>query len=98
MRGLPWALASLVALSGAPRSLGAQETGVIQGTVFDERSQRPLAGAQVFLPNMGAGVVAQPSGRFVISGVPAGTHRLRTNLLGYAKTSFGLKVMAVNSL
>ncbi len=51
-------------------------------------------GAQVSLPSTGAGVVAEPSGRFVISGVPAGTHRLRINVLGYRPLDRPVNVVA----
>ena len=42
-----------------------------------------LSGAQISVPALGIGVLARDEGRFVLPGVPAGTHELRVELVGH---------------
>jgi TonB-linked SusC/RagA family outer membrane protein len=62
--------------------LRAQEpTGTIRGTVVDTATQQPLGGVTIAA---GAyGTRSEMDGRFVITGVPAGTYNLRARMLGY---------------
>jgi len=63
--------------------LGAQQpTGTIRGRVSDGGTQQALAGATVTVGSRGA--LTQADGRYVITGVPAGTDTLRARMLGYA--------------
>ncbi len=65
---------------GAARTLAA----TITGTVTDQRSNQPLAGAQVSIVGTQSGGVTDPQGRYRIPGVPAGQARVRARMLGYA--------------
>lgn len=71
---------ALLAASG----LSAQQTGTIQGTVFNAMTQEPVAGAQVFLPGTSLGALSNSSGRYLIQNVPAGTHTVRVEIIGFS--------------
>src|SRR5690349_11860659 len=67
-------------------SLQAQtRTGTIRGHVTDAATQQPLSGVTVTVGSRGA--LTQTDGRFVLSGVPAGSDSVRARLIGYAPAS-----------
>lgn len=90
---LQLALASLF-LTLAAEPLRAQETGTIRGSVVAEASSRPLAGAQVSIPGTGLGSLTNNAGEFLIVGVPAGTHTVRVQMLGFSSTEQEVTVAA----
>ena len=57
--------------------------GTITGTVVHGETLRPLAGAQVSIPETGIGAVANSQGRYLFLNVPVGTHPLRVQMIGY---------------
>jgi TonB-dependent SusC/RagA subfamily outer membrane receptor len=57
--------------------------GSLTGLVTDAGSGRPLSAAQVFIDGTGLGGLTNASGRYLIINVPAGTHTLRVELIGY---------------
>ena len=59
----------------------------IRGRVTDLASAEPLADARVYLPGVTIGTTTSRSGEYVIVGVPAGTHEMRVDRLGYASAS-----------
>src|SRR3989442_8727693 len=62
--------------------LGAQQpTGTIRGHVTDA-AQQPLSAATVAVGSRAT--LTQTDGRFVLTGVPAGTDSVRARMLGYA--------------
>jgi TonB-dependent starch-binding outer membrane protein SusC len=64
--------------------LSAQEsTGAITGQVIDATTQQPLAGVNVSIAGTPRATVSRNDGGFLLSGVPAGTHRLRATRIGY---------------
>ena len=71
----------LAAALAAP--LGAQTAGTVAGTVVDGETGEPLDGVHVHIPALGIGVLSRDGGRFALSGVPAGTHELRADLIGH---------------
>lgn len=75
------ALLLLLGISTAPAS--AQETGRIQGRVVDSETQRPLNGVQVSIPEISRGAFTNAQGAFVIFGVPAGTHTVLAQMVGF---------------
>src|SRR3989442_12237283 len=68
--------------------LGAQQpTGTIRGHVTDAATQQPLSAATVAVGSRAT--LTQTDGRFVLTGVPAGTESVRARLLGYAPAGLG---------
>ena len=94
MRSTPWITASVLALILGPVPLSAQQTGTIVGSVLDATSQRPLQSAQLFIPGTSVGAVTSEAGRFILLNVPAGTHTLRTILIGYGEGNQTVTVTA----
>jgi TonB-dependent starch-binding outer membrane protein SusC len=84
MNKLRWLLSLTLAMTTLPGALHAQERGVITGTVVEEATQRPLAGAQVTVTGTQLGTITNQQGRFTISGVPAGPREVRAALIGYS--------------
>ncbi len=79
-----WACAAVAALAVAGAApVTAQETGSIQGQVVNGRTAQPMSGAQVSVQGTGTGTITNNRGRFVLSGVPAGTQQLEVTLIGY---------------
>ncbi len=56
----------------------------VEGTVSDATTGRPLAGANVSVVGTSLGAATDADGRFVLTGVPAGTVDVRVTLVGYA--------------
>lgn len=65
--------------------LSAQETGTVAGRVTDASTMAPVAGATVNIADVGG--ITNDAGRFLITGVPAGTHVLRVNQIGFAEAT-----------
>jgi len=76
----------------------AQDTGRIVGQVVAEATARPLAGAQVFVEGLRLGALANDDGRYLILNVPAGTHTVTVEMLGYAESSQQVTVPAGGSV
>jgi TonB-linked SusC/RagA family outer membrane protein len=89
---VPGALVALVPDALAAQVAGAQ-TGRITGTVRGGGGE-PVPGAQVSIPGTSLGAVSDAEGRFTIPGVPAGTHQLRAQRIGYAPSTQQVVVAA----
>ena len=61
-------------------SLGAQQ---ITGRVVNQANGQPLAAVQVFIAGSGIGALSQQNGRYLLLNVPAGTHTLTAERIGY---------------
>lgn len=55
---------------------------VLHGTVLDEHDNTPLSFAEIYLPALERGTVADTEGRFRLEGVCAGTYAVRVTHLG----------------
>jgi len=74
-------------------ALAAQgPTGTIRGRVTDNSTQQPIAGVTVTVGSRST--TTRDDGRFVISGVPAGSDLLRVRMIGYAQISQPVMVTA----
>jgi TonB-dependent SusC/RagA subfamily outer membrane receptor len=93
LRSLLFGFAAGAVLLGAPASALAQ-TGSITGTVRDASTRRPVAQAQIVLAGTQQGALTLNNGRFLLENVPAGTHRLEVQLIGYSVTSRDVTVVA----
>ena len=78
------ALAVLLATVGAPPQIFAADaaTALIAGTVSNAGTGYLLEGARVDLPGLDRTVYADHTGRFVLAGVPAGTHEIVASYTG----------------
>ncbi|MEZ4414932.1 MAG: SusC/RagA family TonB-linked outer membrane protein [Gemmatimonadota bacterium] len=87
---------AIVALLAGPLTpdLDAQEMGRVVGRVQAAATARPLSGAQVFIEGLRIGGLTNADGRFLILNVPAGTHTVRVELLGYVSGSQQITIAA----
>jgi TonB-linked SusC/RagA family outer membrane protein len=79
---LPLAAAAALWVAADAAPVAAQ-TGSITGTVVDVTSGQPLESAQVFIPALNMGGLTNTQGRFLLLNIPAGTHEVRVELIGY---------------
>ena len=60
------------------------QQGSLEGTVRDGATNLGLAGAQVFISALNIGGLSANDGSFSIGGIPAGTHVVEVQLIGYS--------------
>ena len=80
---LSLSLATLV-LTGTLAGQDQPRVGSIVGKVYSNATKEPLPSANVVVVGTTFGAAADVDGRFVISGVPAGTYNVRASIIGYA--------------
>lgn len=78
---LSWIMLGTV-LAVSPIGAVAQ-TGSITGMVRDSETLRPIRAAQVALPALERGTVTGTNGRYLIVGVPVGTHDIEVQVVGH---------------
>ena len=91
-RFLPGAIMITRAPVEAPRPEIQQ--GGVSGRVTNGTTGEPMAGAQVLVVGTTRGAVTAADGRFTLTGVPAGSHRLRVTMIGYAVVEQAVVVAA----
>jgi iron complex outermembrane receptor protein len=85
---VPGCLARLVAFlallhfAAFATRVAAAEASVIAGTISNAATGNLLEGAKVTVKQLGLAAFADETGRFVLSGVPAGTHELEVTYIG----------------
>lgn len=67
--------------------------GTISGLVVEERTLRPLAGAQVYIVDSSIGTLTNAQGRFVLQNVPAGQVTVAVRLIGYGAAEQAVTVL-----
>lgn len=87
MSRLRWLGATLLAIALLPGIAAAQERGSVTGSVVSAEGQQPLQGVQVSIPALNVTAVTDERGRFLLTGVPAGTQTLRVSLIGYRQAT-----------
>lgn len=75
-------LCAVAVLAVPVRIAAAQGTASVSGTVTSDQGT-PVPGAQVLIATLGLGALTGSDGRYVLTRVPAGTHRLRAQRLGF---------------
>src|SRR5688500_7277161 len=80
MRARSCLISSFAALSLLVPGLQAQQ---ITGRVLDQGSSQPMAAVQVVIVGSGIGALSQQNGRYLLLNVPAGTHTLTAERIGY---------------
>ncbi|MEX2570468.1 MAG: carboxypeptidase-like regulatory domain-containing protein, partial [Gemmatimonadota bacterium] len=63
------------------------QTGTVTGQVVDSRTLEPVSSAQVFSQQLGLGVLSGSDGRYTLLNVPAGTHELSVQRIGFRTES-----------
>lgn len=86
-------LISLASILAFPALVSAQATGTIRGTVVSE-GNRPISGATLVIEGTRLGTLTNADGAFTITNVPAGNHALRAQMIGYARMSKPITVIA----
>jgi len=76
-----------------PATLWSQAAATIRGSVTGT-AQQPLSNAQVGVMNTRLGSRTNASGAYTIAGVPAGTHTVRVQMIGYGVVSKQITVTA----
>lgn len=76
-------LSTALTLLLAPLAHGQDRTGSIVGVVTDRDTRQPIGQATVSVVGSTLGATSDNAGRFVIKGVPEGSHRLRAWRLDY---------------
>jgi iron complex outermembrane receptor protein len=90
MRARQCLFALLAFVLTAVPQLDAQQ---ITGRVTTEGGQ-PLAAVQVFIAGTGIGALSQQNGRYLLLNVPAGTHTVTAERIGYRSVSAQITVAA----
>lgn len=97
--------AVLLALAAAPHTLlaepqgsagvmAAQQSAAVHGRVYDAVSGDALQGAIIRVQGTGHETVSSREGTFQLSNLPAGTHQIRIDYVGYANHSASVTVDA----
>ena len=84
-------LAGSVALPGA---LAAQGTGTVRGKITETDGGAAVASAQVVVVGTRLGAISQPTGEYVITGVPTGQQTIRVMRIGYTPADKEVTVAA----
>jgi TonB-dependent starch-binding outer membrane protein SusC len=76
--------------------LMGQDQGTITGRVFDLATERPLPGVTITVAQRSALTAAD--GRFILLNMPAGTHELRLQMIGYREEVQSVSVQAAQTV
>ena len=82
---------SFLLMLGLTASASAQAVGTITGGVTDEAGRGVLS-VQVFVLGPNIGTLSQADGRYLLLNVPAGTHTLRAERIGYQPVTVDVTV------
>jgi len=72
--------------------------GTVVGRVTDAQSGEPLAVVQVHIPTLSVGALSAADGTYAIPNVPAGTHAVRAQRLGYRLATMDVTVVSGGSV
>lgn len=97
-RGLLLVSAAVLGCLLAAGPVASQEAGTIMGVVSDVASAQLLESASVKLDDATEGVLTNEDGRYVMIGVPAGTHTLTVEIIGYETVTVEVEVVAGETL
>ena len=88
-------LVSALAFAMAPiHSVAAAETASLSGTVRNIATGNALESARVEVPTLGLSTLTDPTGRFVFSSLPAGTHGVVVSYIGLDSTRTDVAIAA----
>ncbi len=75
-------IALLCAFAAAAFGAESANTATITGNISNVATRNLLEGARVELPQLGLSALSDKTGRYVLSGVPAGTHEIVVSYIG----------------
>ncbi|MSU50471.1 MAG: TonB-dependent receptor [Opitutus sp.] len=81
-------------VASLPSGRAADAVGVLTGNVSNLATGNLLEGARVSVPALGVGTFTDNTGRFVLAGLPAGTHELLVSYTGLDPTHTPVTVTA----
>jgi TonB-linked SusC/RagA family outer membrane protein len=81
-----------VAIALPLRTVTAQTTGTLRGTVIDSTSHQPVPGAQIQLVGTNRATLTDASGVYTLTGVPVGSATVRVQRIGFAQRTMVLNV------
>ena len=79
---LALALAHPAAAADGASAAAGQSTGIITGSISNSATRNLLEGARVEVPALGLTALTDNTGRYVLTGVPAGTHEISVSYIG----------------
>lgn len=89
--GICWGLA-LVILGLTQEPVVAQETGTIEGEVLNARTGQPLGTVQISVVGTALGTLSGADGSYRLADVPAGTHQIQAQRLGFGAATQEVEV------
>jgi TonB-dependent receptor len=90
------AFLTLILIAGSPVAQ-AQSTGTVQGRVVSAATGSPIPGANVIVEGTTIGAATDPSGRYQLQGVPAGTQEVTVSYISYETRTETVEVEAGQS-
>ena len=84
---------AIVSVLGAS-TLAAQQTGTLAGRVTDASTGQAIASVGIFIENLELGTLTQASGTYILQNVPAGSHTLTVQRLGYREVTASIQIGA----
>lgn len=64
----------------------------LTGTITDQKTNVPLAGATIYIPDLHTGAVADENGHFTITSISAGNYIIEISYLGYASIAKSITI------
>jgi iron complex outermembrane receptor protein len=87
-------VAALVGMLGIATVARAAEAGILSGTVSNAATRNLLEGAKVDIPQAGLSALTDNTGRYVLTGVPAGSHEVVVSYIGLDPAKSQINVTA----
>ncbi len=87
-------LLAAAVLIGTVQAPALAQTGTVTGAVRSAANGQPIPGAQVAIPELNIGILANNVGRYLLQNVPAGTHTVQVQYIGYTALTAEVTVTA----
>ena len=84
----------LAGLAGSAPARAAAPTGTLSGVVSNSATGNLLEGARVEAPALGLAALTDQTGRYVLNGLPAGTHEITVTYIGLDRARTTVEVPA----
>ena len=88
-----WVLLTIVSLSFSSFSYGQNE---ISGKIKDAKTNEPLRGVSVYIPDLKTGVASASDGTYLIRNIPSGAYVIEVSIIGYATQAEKITVKGIS--